>query len=224
MYITKRTLLLWVSFLLGIFLLLTYGVLTQASWLQAMDQFGQVSLRTQVTENKTTVLAFFTDVLGIYLPAIFTLSMVAIFIKKKQFKPMIWFLSSIALSTLVIPTLLKGAIDRPRPTPRLVVETTSSFPSGHSTSASFFYWFILFMILSWGVIKLPKAVMGFVAFMVILFVMWTRIYLNVHYLSDVSAGFTLGLMEALIFWYIGQQMFSEPISRQKLVDDFIDVC
>ena len=150
--------------------------------------------------------------------------MVALFIKKKQFKSMTWFISSIALSTLVIPTLLKGAVDRPRPTPRLVIETTSSFPSGHSTSASFFYWFILFIILSWGVIKLPKVVMGLIAFMVILFVMWTRIYLNVHYLSDVSAGFVLGLMEALIFWYIGQQMFPGLISRQKLVDDYVDVC
>ena len=65
MYITRRTLLLWTSLLLGLFLLLTYGVLTDAHWLQAMDHFGQVSLRTQVTANKTTVLAYVTDVLGI---------------------------------------------------------------------------------------------------------------------------------------------------------------
>lgn len=225
MYLSKRNFILLVSSLMSLFAILTYGVLTHASWLGAMDQFGQVHLRTAVTPNKTFVLAWMTDVLGIYLPVLFTLGYIFLILKKRHYKQLIWFISSIALSAVVIPSILKGVIDRPRPTPRLVIETTSSFPSGHSTSASFFYWFILFIVLSWGVMKLPKVMTMLATLIVILFVMWTRIYLNVHYLSDVSAGFILGLMNALTFWYIGQHVLQDSLSvEQKLVDDSIDVC
>jgi len=92
----------------------------------------------------------------------------------------------------VILEALKTFIYSPRPLNGLMLETDNSFPSGHATSTvvlfgllAFFAWQI------WKSTRIRVASSLLVAALALL-VGFTRIYLNVHWLTDVLAGYFLG--------------------------------
>lgn len=66
-----------------------------------------------------------------------------------------------------------------------------SFPSGHATLAMAFYGFIIYLILSADKSRRNKWLSGLIAALIIMIGI-SRIYLNVHYATDVLAGFILG--------------------------------
>jgi undecaprenyl-diphosphatase len=91
--------------------------------------------------------------------------------------------------------LLKLIIHRARPENALISVSGYSFPSGHATLAIIFFSLLLYSFV--GDIKNKVARVAFIAANITLFLLigFSRIYLNVHWFSDVVAGFALGL-----FW------------------------
>jgi undecaprenyl-diphosphatase len=92
----------------------------------------------------------------------------------------------------VILKVLKTLIYSPRPLNGLIPETGNSFPSGHVTSTVIFFGLLVFF--AWKTLKSVriKAISSLLAVALALFVGFTRIYLNVHWLTDVLAGYFLG--------------------------------
>lgn len=91
--------------------------------------------------------------------------------------------------------VLKFAIHRPRPLAEhaLIEANGFSFPSGHSMMSAIFYGLLAYFTLSGtGYRKIRVTVSGLLLTTIVL-VGLSRIYLQVHYLSDVAAGFTGGL-------------------------------
>ncbi len=90
---------------------------------------------------------------------------------------------------------LKSFIYSPRPENGLVFDVGNSFPSGHVASTVVFFGLLAYF--AWPVLKSTrvKVVLSFFVITVAFFVGFTRIYLNVHWLSDVLAGYFLG-----VFW------------------------
>jgi membrane-associated phospholipid phosphatase len=88
---------------------------------------------------------------------------------------------------------LKDAIDRPRPGGGLVGAPGSSFPSGHAAHAVIYLWAAVTVAvrLRPGMARATALVLGGVALAVLIGL--SRVYLHVHYLSDVSAGWALGV-------------------------------
>ncbi|PSJ80480.1 phosphatase PAP2 family protein [Neisseria iguanae] len=108
----------------------------------------------------------------------------------------------IGLGTL-LPTLImlaaKVSISRPRPEfwPRIIEETNSSFPSGHSTfSAALATITVLLCLRSRHRSIILLAGIGFAALMG-----YSRIYLGVHYPTDVWVGWTNGALTTLALYY-----------------------
>lgn len=92
--------------------------------------------------------------------------------------------------------ILKGIFARTRPsifTP-LVRETSYSFPSGHAMVSSAFV-FIVILLLWHTKYRIPAVILGLLA---TLLIGLSRIYLGVHYPSDVIAGWSVGLVWAVI--------------------------
>ncbi|HEV7483928.1 MAG TPA: bifunctional DedA family/phosphatase PAP2 family protein [Solirubrobacterales bacterium] len=87
---------------------------------------------------------------------------------------------------------IKGAVDRPRPEGALASASGSSFPSGHAAHSVLYIWLAVTIVLRLrpGMARGAALVTGGIALTIL--VGLSRVYLNLHYLSDVSAGWALG--------------------------------
>ncbi|MCI8345724.1 MAG: phosphatase PAP2 family protein [Clostridia bacterium] len=95
---------------------------------------------------------------------------------------------------------LKQILQRPRPTEyRIINETGYSFPSGHSMTSMAFYGFIIYLIYKYVKNKYLKASLIAFLSMLIILIGVSRIYLGVHYTSDVLAGFLIAISYLIIY-------------------------
>lgn len=117
-----------------------------------------------------------------------------------------WRFLAILLAAVLGETLLshvlKELFDRPRPdiVPHLVHVSSKSFPSGHASSAAAIFLTIAALV----AVRLPKrsarALVFASAGLLALFVGASRVYLGVHYPTDIVGGWSLGAAWAAIVW------------------------
>ncbi len=91
-------------------------------------------------------------------------------------------------------TLVKLIVHRPRPTEALIlVPSTFAFPSGHAAAATSLF-LTMALLAAKGERRLgPRRVIIAAGLGIALMVAWSRVYLGVHYFSDVVGGMLLGL-------------------------------
>ena len=107
-------------------------------------------------------------------------------------------------SNLVIITILnqliKRILQRPRPTEyRIIEETGYSFPSGHSMVSMAFYGYLIYLIYKYVKNKYLKWISIVLLSILICSIGVSRIYLGVHYTSDVLGGFLLSISYLVIY-------------------------
>ena len=109
-------------------------------------------------------------------------------------------LSASPLFSTLFYKLIKEILQRPRPEEvlHLIQQGGFSFPSGHAMTGLVFYGLVLYFLL--GSIKKSstRKVLLAVGLIYILFVGFSRIYLGVHYPSDVLAGWCLGGLQLML--------------------------
>lgn len=111
--------------------------------------------------------------------------------------------------------LLKRIIQRPRPTEyRLIEENGYSFPSGHSMVSAAFYGFFIYLIFKYVKNKHVKCISITLLSILIILIGTSRIYLGVHYTSDVLAGFLISISYLVIFTSIVND-YLDPIENKK---------
>ena len=107
----------------------------------------------------------------------------------------------IAAGSAALPSMVKLIVARPRPTlEHLAHLTTLSFPSEHTTQAAAVYLTIAIM-LSQGLNRGWRELVIVVALLIALAVAWSRVYLGVHYPTDVIAGLLLGWSWAVLVFH-----------------------
>ena len=116
----------------------------------------------------------------------------------------------IAVGSAVLPSVVKVIVARPRPTIEHLSHLSSlSFPSEHTTQAAAIYLTIALM-LSRGLSHGWRVAAILVGIVIALAVAWSRVYLGVHYPTDVTAGLLLGWGWALLVFHW---------ARPKLIQD-----
>ena len=101
----------------------------------------------------------------------------------------------------LINHLLKEIVQRPRPPIelRMVEESSFSFPSGHAMASMAFYGLIMYYIYKYVKNKTVKNIICIILSVLILLVGISRIYLGVHYASDVLAGFLFSIIYLVLY-------------------------
>ena len=110
----------------------------------------------------------------------------------------------ITLTNLVLITILnqmlKIILKRPRPTEFIIInEKGYSFPSGHSMISMAFYGLLIYLIYKKIKNKYLKATLIIILLLLILAIGISRIYLGVHYVSDVIGGFLISISYLIVY-------------------------
>ncbi|MEO5985153.1 MAG: phosphatase PAP2 family protein [Ferruginibacter sp.] len=108
----------------------------------------------------------------------------------------------IGLGGYLVNYFMKLFFHRPRPLNPLIDPLKNfSFPSGHATSGFIFYGLLIYLIWKTNFPLLYKYLAAAFLFLFALLIGFSRIYLRVHFLTDVVAGFCVGLAWlSLVIW------------------------
>ena len=149
-----------------------------------------------ISDFVTPIAKFITNFGGAIFLSIATV-MLFLLIKNKKIGLSI--ISNIVIIT-ILNQLLKRILQRPRPTEfRIVEETGYSFPSGHSMVSMAFYGYLIYLIYRYIKSKYVKWTLITILSILICLIGISRIYLGVHYTSDVLGGFLLSISYLVIY-------------------------
>ncbi|WP_051571590.1 phosphatase PAP2 family protein [Ruminiclostridium cellobioparum] len=183
------------------FLFLAVNVLNNN--IQAFDAYVY-SMVSKIISGKMTIFMKFITFLASqqFLGIICALVFLSIFTKKQKYS----FYAAMTIINISLSSIinvgLKWLINRNRPDILKLVEVTGlSFPSGHSMAAISFYGFIIYLCGRFYKGKYKNLVI-FPIVILIALVGLSRIYLGVHYSSDVLGGFSFGVLWLGVFTLI----------------------
>src|SRR5678815_4688094 len=147
-------------------------------------------IKPSVNPDRNSLMLFFTF-LGKHqflIPANLILIFYFLFVARQT-----WFsirILTISLSSLLLMLLLKRLFQRKRPlSPLLKAARGLSFPSGHAIMSVTFYGLLAYILQHSITIDWLKWFATILVFVLIISIGFSRIYLRVHYASDVAAGF-----------------------------------
>lgn len=210
-----------VSFLI-LYVFIAVSVVTEQLWVTRLDLYFIHPIQSTVTDSGASALALLTDIGGTEGIVILTLLVTVILFIKKMYIAGFWFGMTVLISPGILVHLMKGLINRDRPDFLiLAAESSQSFPSGHSTASTVFYG-LLGLILILSVQKLWKRIIiAVITVTIILFVMTSRIYLGVHFPTDVLAGFSFGAGTVLLsisLYHIVKPRFQRWLQSKDVID------
>lgn len=161
------------------------------------------------------------DVTALGGVAVLTLIVIAVlgFLLLRRMVGAMWLVVAATLGGLVVSTVLKQWFERPRPdiVPHLSPTYTSSFPSGHSLLSATVY-LTLGALLGRFVQEFRlKAYFLIVALALTFLVGLSRVYLGVHWPTDVLAGWCAGLAWATLCW-----LFARSLQNRGTVEQSAD--
>lgn len=145
-----------------------------------------------ITPRVTRFMVDITNLGGVYL-ALFVVGVMVIYFLSKRYW---WELFTIFLVTgggETVLILLKLFFHRPRPMPQIVAAHGYSFPSNHAFSAVIVYGFLIHVIWKFTKNEALRFMIFSLSTILIILVGISRVYLNVHWLTDVLGGYAAGL-------------------------------
>lgn len=167
----------------------------------AFDQTIENVITPFHSSAATSVMTVFTF-FGSHL-FLFPAYMILIFILwVKKNKRLALTVGLIGLTSTAVLFTLKAIFQRTRPLDPLIQDVAGfSFPSGHSFSSFTFYGLIAYLLWKTDISKGWKIAASVLLFLLAFIIAFSRVYLRVHFPSDVVAGFCLSIVWLLLsFW------------------------
>lgn len=185
----------WVLFGICLIIFIVVSFLVQFNLTDSFD----LSIYNFIISFKNDFLTSFFKIVtlfgGEYVILLITFSF--FFLKNKKF-----FLSLFVDMILIVffNYFLKLVFLRERPVDLMIInETGYSFPSGHSMIAVSFYGFIIFLIWRMNIKKIYKFLFSLFTGFLIFLIGISRIYLGVHFPSDVIGGYSISLCFLIVY-------------------------
>jgi undecaprenyl-diphosphatase len=182
----------------------------------------QVALhQTELLERGAIEITFLGT--GLVVMTIVAISSLFLYLSRHRYSAGLLLFAT--LGALVLNTLLKASFDRPRP--QIFQWGThvlsSSFPSGHAMSATVVYSMVAFLAARLEAKRWVRWLVILVAVVLIVLIGSSRVYLGVHYPSDILAGvlmgfawagFCLAMFEAVTL--VGRRAAPMEMAKQEL--------
>lgn len=197
-------------FLIGasLFGALAYNVWTKGPLLQ-WDVPVSKELHTEAVDTPSRIIEYFIFgfFVGKELLQVIVLILAAYFIYKRFWPELAMLLIGSGGGALIWYFLI-GIFNRARPAEQIgIVVTDPSFPSGHTLSSLICYGFLAYLLVP----KMPslfwKWVVVLAAILIVAFIGYSRIFLGGHYLTDIIAGYSLGLAWAALVFTLIERLF-----------------
>lgn len=208
--VIKNILFLLVSVFAGLTLVvLAAGVTSSSGELTPVNTAVEAAIAPFRTALMTSIMLFITNLCSPFVLGMLAIACAIVLVLHRDTYDTLLYMVSISLS-IVSFVVLKNALAIPRPTESLIAELSSwSFPSGHATVATAFFFATGYSFWSWpktwsGKISLVTACIiaaGLTAF--------SRLYLKAHFALDVLAGISLGLLTVSLTILIFNLFLSE---------------
>ncbi|MFX3623202.1 MAG: phosphatase PAP2 family protein [Ectobacillus sp.] len=185
----KLVILMFACFLLFWSLSVLYSTSAVSTLDFAVSEYVQ-SFRNEALTNWFKAASYIGSI-HMYLPLVYIFALY--FLIRKQFWAAILLFISL-YGSRYLNKALKLWYERPRPDINsLVTATGYSFPSGHAMNAVAFVGFVAYLAITEHRLKLwQKLILIIFASVLIFSIAISRVYLGVHYLSDILAGFAAG--------------------------------
>jgi len=153
----------------------------------------------------TPIMTFITNVISPVTLPIFALIIIGWLIYRKRIEKAIVVIIALG-GGFALETILKILVARPRPPIGLITETDFSFPSGHATLSIIFFSLMIYLfkdklknkILKWSYVSTNVILCLLVGF--------SRLYLGVHWFSDVIGGYVIGLLWVILILVSGRKI------------------
>lgn len=144
----------------------------------------------------TYLFKFFSFLCSIYFLVILTIGMM-LFTKNKKKG---FYIGLNVLLCFSLNQIFKFSFARDRPVAiNLIVENGYSFPSGHSMVSLAFYGFLIYLIAHKKMKRKRKVLYCSLLSLLVFLIGISRIYLGVHFASDVLAGFALSMSYLILY-------------------------
>ena len=166
------------------------------SYFNIIDDFVYSLVKPLISNDMTNIMqfiTFFSDPIWCILLS----CLMILFVKNKKISKA--FLLNLIL-VFLLNYVLKILFSRNRPADiNLIVETGFSFPSGHAMMSLGIYGFLIYLLLLSDKNKISKIIGTCFLILLIFLIGISRIYLGVHYATDVIAGFIISASYLLLF-------------------------
>ena len=150
-------------------------------------------LMPQIRTTFLTSLSGLIDTIFDLIPMIGISILLSVFLWRRYCKKFALFFSITILVDALIVLVLKEIIKRARPLNGIISKTDFAFPSGHTANAVIFFGFLTYLILHKSNSRTVKGIAMSISAFMILLIGFSRLYLNIHWLTDVIGGLGLGL-------------------------------
>ena len=188
--------LIWIVLIIALFLFL---FIVRAIFSDSIKEFDNAIynyVKVLINPKLTFVMRIITE-LGNYFVMIPIIIIFYIFNKDKSFNK---YFTINLVAVFVSNVIVKNIIGRTRPSDiNLIIETGFSFPSGHSMVSFAFYGFLAYYIYHIPLAKSIRYLLICLCALIIFLIGFSRIYLGVHYASDVIGGFLLAIVYLILF-------------------------
>jgi undecaprenyl-diphosphatase len=164
--------------------------------------FNKLQYVTNPGITKLMIAATFFGSHYFLLPAYIVLIVYFLFFKKNH--PLSWTITAVGITSTVILYSLKHVFQRQRPLDPLMEKLNGfSFPSGHSFSAFTFFGLMIYVVWKLKINLAWRWIASIVFFFSACLIAFSRVYLHMHFASDVIAGFCLCVIWlGISFWVI----------------------